>query len=73
MQAQDDRPQIAPVPDNMTEYEVTVHTADVQGAGTDADVALVMSGASGREAVLTTQLNHPAVLSMHMCMLSTGG
>lgn len=33
--------------DSWSEYEVTSHTADMQGAGTDADVSLVMFGTSG--------------------------
>ena len=35
------------VHDSLTDYEVTVHTADIQGAGTDADVSLTMIGTSG--------------------------
>lgn len=40
-------PSNAPVQDSLTEYEVIIHTADIQGAGTDADVSLVMIGTSG--------------------------
>lgn len=66
MQAQDDRPKGAQERDNLTEYEVTVHTADVQGAGTDADVALVMFGASGRKAALTIQRNCSSTNTGHI-------
>lgn len=47
MQAQDDMPSSALAEDRWCEYEVTIHTADMQGAGTDADVSLVMFGTSG--------------------------
>lgn len=48
MQAQDFDPRVvAPVEDGLTEYEVTTHTADVQDAATDADVFLVLYGATG--------------------------
>ena len=40
-------PHDATAQDGLTEYEVTVHTADVEGAGTDADVSLTMLGSSG--------------------------
>lgn len=48
-QAQDDMPGHAPARDGLTEYEVTVHTADIEGAGTDADVSLTMFGSSGSD------------------------
>ena len=47
LQAQDDMPSVALIQESLTEYEVTIHTADVQGAGTDADVSLIMIGTSG--------------------------
>lgn len=49
-QAQDDMPSKAPPQDSWCEYGVTIHTADVQGAGTDADVSLIMFGTSGEHA-----------------------
>ena len=48
-QAQDTKPEKALAEDNLTRYEVTVHTADVVDAGTDADVSLVMYSASGKQ------------------------
>ena len=47
VQAQDDLPSKAVPQDSWSEYEVTIRTADLQGAGTDADVSLVMLGTSG--------------------------
>ena len=32
---------------NTAEYELTLHTSDVRGAGTDADVWLTLSGDNG--------------------------
>lgn len=40
-------PSDAPAQGGLTEYEVTVQTADGEGAGTDADVSLIMFGSSG--------------------------
>lgn len=42
-------PHDAPAQDALTEYEVTVHTAAIEGAGTDADVSLTMFGSSGSD------------------------
>lgn len=42
-------PHDAPAQDALTEYEVTVHTAAIEGAGTDADVSLIMFGSSGSD------------------------
>lgn len=50
VQAQDDMPSKAVPQDSCCEYEATIHTADMQGAGTDADVSLVMFGTSGEHA-----------------------
>lgn len=48
MQAQDFDPRlVAHGQDGLTEYEVTVHTADVQDAATDADIFLVLYSAAG--------------------------
>ena len=47
VQAQDDLPSKAVPQDSWSEYQVTIHTADIEGAGTDADVSLVMLGTSG--------------------------
>lgn len=33
--------------DSLTDFKVTVHTADVADAGTDADVSLVMYSSQG--------------------------
>ena len=47
VQAQNDKPETAPVTDNLTDYSVEVHTANMPDAGTDADVFLVMCGDQG--------------------------
>ena len=49
VQAQDDMSSHAPVQEGLTEYEVTIHTADILGAGTDADVSLSMIGTAGND------------------------
>ena len=46
-QAQDEKPSRTPVMDSLTDFKVTVHTADVADAGTDADVSLVMYSSQG--------------------------
>ena len=46
-QAQDEKPSWPPVTDSLTDFKVTVHTADVADAGTDADVSLVMYSSQG--------------------------
>ena len=48
LQAQDSNPRLtAHEQDGLTEYEVVMHTADVQDAATDADVFLVLYSATG--------------------------
>ncbi len=47
-QAQGDKPKAASSEDYLTAYDVTVHTANVQDAGTDADVSLVVYSNSGQ-------------------------
>ena len=46
----------AHVDDELTEYEVTMHTADVQDAATDADVFLVLYSATGKHLTSTLWL-----------------
>ena len=48
-QAQDSKPERAFVNSTLTDYEVTVHTSDIQDAGTDADVSLIMYSALGKQ------------------------
>ena len=52
-QAQDSKPERAFVNSALTDYKVTVYTSDVQNAGTDADVSLVMYSASGKQSLCT--------------------
>ena len=52
-QAQDSNPERAFVNSALTDYKVTVYTSDVQNAGTDADVSLVMYSASGKQSLCT--------------------
>ena len=53
-QAQDFDPRLkAQMGDDLTEYEVTLHTADVQDAATDADVFLVLYSATGKRLTVT--------------------
>ena len=53
LQAQDGMPSVSQTDDDLTDYTVTVHTADTQDAGTNADIMLVMFGSTGEPAVLT--------------------
>ena len=46
----------AHVDDELTEYEVTMHTADVQDAATDADVFLVLYSATSKHLTSTLWL-----------------
>ena len=58
LQAQDSNPRLAAhEQDGLTEYEVVVHTADVQDAATDADVFLVLYSATGVHAGSTLCMN----------------
>ena len=51
LQVQDSDPRLTAHEQNgLTEYEVVMHTADVQDAATDADVFLVLYSATGLHA-----------------------
>ncbi|DBA69854.1 TPA: hypothetical protein ACH3X2_012566 [Trebouxia sp. C0005] len=63
LKAQDSKPERAFVNSTLTDYEVTVHTSDVQDAGTDADVSLVMYGASGESKPLPLKASTSAFAS----------
>ena len=40
-------PVLSPSPQETTQYELTVYTSDIRGAGTDAEVYLTLSGDHG--------------------------
>ena len=72
MQAQDDISSQAPVQDGLTEYEVTIHTADTPGAGTDADVSLRMIGTAGDDGLSLTSAGQLRMM-MHYAMVVKQG
>ncbi|DBB10366.1 TPA: hypothetical protein ACH3X3_001925 [Trebouxia sp. C0006] len=63
LKAQDSKPERAFVNSTLTDYEVTVHTSDIQGAGTNADVSLVMYSASGESKPLPLKASTSAFAS----------